>query len=97
VEAMWLMLQQDAPDDYVIATGETHSVESFVDVAFSHAGLRDWKKYVNIDERYKRPTEVNLLIGDATKAQQKLGWTPKIRFHDLIKIMVDADIQELKK
>jgi GDPmannose 4,6-dehydratase len=95
VEAMWLMLQQDQPDDYVIATGETHSVEEFLQVAFTHAGL-DWKKYVKTDPRYLRPAEVDLLIGDPSKAKQKLGWVPKTTFKDLTKLMVDADIQLLK-
>jgi len=95
VEAMWLMLQQDQPDDYVIATGETHSVEEFLEVAFTHASL-DWRKYVKTDARYLRPAEVDLLIGDASKAKQKLGWQPKTTFKDLTKLMVDADIQLLK-
>jgi GDPmannose 4,6-dehydratase len=95
VEAMWLMLQQDEPDDYVIATNETHSIREFLDVSFGHAGL-DWKKYVEIDPRYYRPTEVELLIGDYSKAKKKLGWEPKIRFVDLAKLMVDADVQLLK-
>jgi GDPmannose 4,6-dehydratase len=95
VEAMWLMLQQDHPDDYVIATGETHSVREFLQVAFGHAGL-DWKKYVEIDPRYHRPAEVDLLLGDYSKAKKKLGWHPKIRFEELAKLMVDADIQLLK-
>ena len=95
VEAMWLMLQQDQPDDYVIATGETHSVEEFLEVAFTHAGL-DWRKYVKTDARYLRPAEVDLLIGDPSKAKQKLGWQPKTTFKDLTKLMVDADIQLLK-
>ena len=73
---MWLMLQQDKPDDYVIATGETHSVREFLDIAFGHVGL-DWQKYVEIDPRYFRPTEVDLLIGDSTKARSRLGWEPR--------------------
>ncbi len=96
VEAMWLMLQQDEPEDFVIATGETHSVQEFVEEAFRCAGLGDWKTYVKIDERYKRPTEVNLLIGDASKAKQKLGWEPRVKFTELVKIMVDADVLELE-
>ena len=95
VEAMWIMLQQDEPDDYVIATGETHSVREFLDIAFGHAGLQ-WKKYVEIDPRYHRPAEVDLLLGDYSKARKKLGWEPKTRFEDLVKLMVDADIQLLK-
>ena len=96
VEAMWLMLQQDEPDDYVIATGETHSVREFLEVAFSHMGL-DWQKHVEIDPRYFRPAEVELLIGDYSKAKQKLGWEPKTKFNDLVKLMVDEDIRRLKE
>jgi GDPmannose 4,6-dehydratase len=95
VEAMWLMLQQDKPDDYVIATQETHSVREFLEIAFGHAGL-NWKQHVEIDPRYLRPTEVDLLIGDASKARRLLGWEPKTRFADLVKLMVDADIKLLK-
>ena len=96
VEAMWLMLQQEQPDDYVIATGETHSVREFLEVAFAHAGL-DWRQHVEIDPRYYRPAEVDLLIGDASKAKQKLGWQPKTRFEDLARLMVAADIELLRK
>jgi GDPmannose 4,6-dehydratase len=96
VEAMWLMLQQPEPDDYVIATGETHSVREFLEVAFGHVGL-DWKKHVEIDPRYYRPAEVELLIGDPTKAIQKLGWKPQTKFEDLTKLMVDADVELLRK
>ena len=95
VEAMWLMLQQEKPDDYVIATNETHSIREFLDVAFSHAGM-DWNKYVEIDPRYYRPAEVELLIGDFSKAKRQLGWAPKTTFVELVKLMVDADIQLLK-
>ncbi len=95
VEAMWLMLQQDQPDDYVVATGETHSVREFLEEAFGYAGL-DWKKYVELDPRYLRPSEVDLLIGDASKAKQKLKWEPKTKFKDLVRLMVDADIKLLK-
>ncbi len=95
VEAMWLMLQQDQPDDYVIATGETHSVREFLEEAFGHVGL-DWSNYVVQDPRYLRPTEVDLLIGDCTKARHKLGWHPKTTFKALVKLMVDADIALLK-
>jgi len=94
VKAMWLMLQQEKPDDFVIATGESHSVKEFVVEAFAYAGL-DWKKHVVIDPKYFRPTEVDFLQGDATKAEKKLGWRPEIRFKDLVKMMVDADIKEL--
>jgi GDPmannose 4,6-dehydratase len=96
VEAMWLMLQQDKADDYVIATNETHSVRELLEVAFGHAGL-DWKKYVEIDPRYNRPAEVDLLIGDYGKARRQLGWEPKTKFAALIKLMVDADIELLRK
>ncbi|MSU41083.1 MAG: GDP-mannose 4,6-dehydratase [Pedosphaera sp.] len=94
VEAMWLMLQQEKPDDYVIATGETHTIRELLDVSFAHAGL-DWKKHVEIDPRYYRPAEVELLIGDASKAKRQLGWEPKTKFADLARLMVDADIQLL--
>jgi GDPmannose 4,6-dehydratase len=92
VEAMWLMLQQPAPDDYVIATGETHTVKEFLDVVFGHIGL-DWERHVKIDPRYYRPTEVDLLIGDAGHAKQKLGWEPKVRFKELAVMMVEADLR----
>jgi GDPmannose 4,6-dehydratase len=92
VEAMWLMLQQDKADDYVIATNETHSVREFLEVAFAHAGL-DWQKYVEIDENYFRPAEVDLLIGDYSKAKRQLGWQPKTTFNALAKLMVDSDVQ----
>jgi GDPmannose 4,6-dehydratase len=96
VEAMWLMLQQDKPDDYVIATNETHSVREFLEVAFGHVGL-DWKQHVEIDPRYFRPAEVDLLIGDYSKAKRQLGWEPKTKFADLVKLMVDADVDLLKR
>ncbi len=95
VEAMWLMVQQDQPDDYVIATNETHSVREFLEAAFGHAGL-DWRKHVEIDPNYFRPAEVDLLIGDYAKAKRQLGWEPKTKFVDLVKLMVDADIKLLK-
>ena len=94
VEAMWRMLQQEKPDDYVVATGETHTVQEFLDVAFARAGL-DPKKHVAFDKRYLRPAEVDLLIGDASKAKKQLGWEPKVKFKQLAEIMVDADIQLL--
>lgn len=96
VEAMWLMLQQDKPDDYVIATGETHSVKEFLKVAFDYAQL-DWRKYVEIDERYFRPTEVDLLLGDSTKARKKLKWKPKVSFTRLVEMMVDSDMALVSK
>src|SRR5829696_2781289 len=92
VQAMWLMLQQDAADDYVIATGVSHSVQQLVELAFGHAGL-DWQKYVKQDPRFLRPAEVDLLIGDPSKAKGALGWTPEIDFERLVKMMVDADIE----
>jgi GDPmannose 4,6-dehydratase len=95
VEVMWLMLQQDQPDDYVVATGETHSVREFLEESFSYAGL-DWTKYVALDPRYLRPSEVDLLIGDASKARCQLHWEPKTKFKELVRLMVDADIQLLK-
>jgi GDPmannose 4,6-dehydratase len=95
VEAMWLMLQQEKPDDYVIATNETHSVREFLEIAFGCAGL-DWQKHVEIDQRYYRPTEVDLLRGDFSKSKRQLGWSPRTRFADLVKLMVDADVQLLK-
>ncbi len=93
VEAMWLMLQQDEPGDYVIATGEQHSVRDMLDVAFSHLGL-DWTAHVEIDERYFRPAEVDALVGDAGRARRVLGWQPKTSFEDLIRLMVDADLAD---
>ena len=95
VEAMWLMLQQEKPDDYVIATNETHSVREFCEHAFSHVGL-DYKKHVEVDPRYFRPTEVELLLGDSSKAQKALNWKPKTTFEALVKMMVDADIKDLQ-
>ena len=96
VEAMWLMLQQDNPDDFVIATGETHTVKEFVEQAFDHLQL-DWKKYVEIDKRYFRPSEVNILQGDCTKAKKILGWEAKVKFAELVRIMVDADLEHFQK
>lgn len=90
VEAIYLMLQEDAPDDYVIATGETHSVREFCAEAFKLAGL-DWEKYVVVDKNYLRPADVDLLLGDASKAREKLNWSPKVKFQELVKIMVEAD------
>ena len=92
VEAMWLMLQQDKPDDYVVATGEAHSVREFVEAAFEYAGL-DWKKHVEIDPRYFRPTEVDYLQGDSSKARGKLGWRPRVSFAELVRMMVDHDME----
>jgi GDPmannose 4,6-dehydratase len=89
---MWMMLQAEQPDDYVIATGETHTVREFLDRAFGHVGL-NWHDYVKIDPRYYRPTEVDLLIGDAAKAKRTLGWEPKVSFEELVTMMVDADMR----
>jgi GDPmannose 4,6-dehydratase len=94
VEAMWLMLQQDTPDDYVIATGQTHSVQQFLEAAFEHVKL-NWRDHVEIDPRYYRPAEVDVLIGDSTKARTRLGWQPRTSFPDLVRLMVDADIKLL--
>ena len=91
VQGMWLMLQQDRPDDYILATNETHSVREFVELAFERVGL-DWKEYVKHDARYERPAEVDLLIGDASKAKKLLNWEPQVRFEELVRIMVDADL-----
>jgi GDPmannose 4,6-dehydratase len=94
VKAMWLMLQQDAPDDFVVATGETHSVREFLDVAFGYVNL-NWQQYVEFDERYLRPAEVDLLIGDPSKVQQQLGWMPSVSFEQLVALMVDADLHAI--
>ncbi|MGE3800904.1 MAG: GDP-mannose 4,6-dehydratase [Candidatus Kapaibacterium sp.] len=96
VEAMWMMMQGDEPDDFVIATGETHSVREFLEESFKHVGLDPWE-FVEIDPKYFRPAEVDLLIGDATKAKEKLGWEPKVKFKELVKIMVEADIETLDR
>jgi GDPmannose 4,6-dehydratase len=92
VEAMWLMLQQEKPDDYVIATGETHSVREFLEEAFAYAGL-EWEKYVKVDPKYFRPAEVDFLLGDPAKAKAVLGWKPKCSFRELVRLMVDADME----
>jgi GDPmannose 4,6-dehydratase len=92
VEAMWLMLQQEKPDDYVIATGETHSVREFLEEAFSYAGL-DWRAHVVTDPKYLRPAEVDLLLGDPAKARAALGWRPRVAFKELVRLMVDADME----
>ena len=94
-EAMWLMLQQDEPDDYVIATGEMHSVREFLDEACTHLGL-DWEKHVEIDPRYYRPAEVDALCGDPSKAKAKLGWEPATGFRELVQLMVEADVKQLE-
>ncbi len=94
VEAMWLMLQQDQPDDYVVATGETHSIKEFLGEAFNYVNLK-WENYVEFDPRYLRPAEVELLIGDSSKARKKLNWQPSVTFQELVRLMVDADLQAL--
>ncbi len=96
VEAMWMMLQQEQPEDFVIATGETHSVREFLDEAFGYLDL-DWRDYVEIDPRYFRPAEVDLLIGDSGKAREKLGWSPRVSFPELVRMMVDADLEAARK
>ncbi|MFN3254957.1 MAG: GDP-mannose 4,6-dehydratase [Ilumatobacter sp.] len=92
VKGMWMMLQQDDPDDYVLATGETHSIEEFVDLAFAEVGIADWRQYVRQDPKFYRPAEVDLLIGDASKAKEQLGWEPEVDFPSLVKMMVDNDL-----
>ena len=94
VRAMWLMLQQDQPDDYVVTTGETHEIKEFLDLAFGYVNL-DWQDYVEFDERYLRPAEVDLLIGDPAKAKQKLGWEPSVTFEELVRLMVEGDLGAL--
>ncbi|MEK3764641.1 GDP-mannose 4,6-dehydratase [Solibacillus sp. FSL K6-4121] len=96
VKAMWLMLQQDKPKDYVISTGETHTVEEFVEIAFSHVGL-NWKDYVVIDEKFVRPAEVDLLLGDCSKAKEELNWELEVSFEQLVKMMVDTDLKKYEK
>jgi GDPmannose 4,6-dehydratase len=97
VEAMWLMLQQDAGDDFVIATGETHSIREFLDVAFRRVNISDWERYVVQDPRFFRPAEVDLLVGDPEKARTHLGWSPKVTFEDLANMMVDCDVAEQRQ
>jgi GDPmannose 4,6-dehydratase len=94
VEAMWLMLQQDEPDNYVIATGETHTIREFLDLAFRCADLDGWERYVRTDPRFERPAEVDLLCGDASKARERLGWKPQVTFAELVRMMYEADLAE---
>jgi GDPmannose 4,6-dehydratase len=94
VEAMWLMLQQDGADDYVISTGATHSIREYLDLAFRHVGIEDWAPYVSQDPRFMRPAEVDMLVGDSTKAHERLGWRPKVTFAELVAMMVDSDLAE---
>lgn len=96
VRAMWLMLQQPQPEDYVIGTGETHTVREFVDAAFNHVGIKDWANYVKVDAKHMRPAEVELLLADASKANNKLGWKPTVSFRELVGMMVDSDMRLLK-
>ena len=96
VEGMWRMLQQDKPDDYVLATGETHSIREFLDIAFKEIGINDWKPYVKFDKKFMRPAEVDLLLGDPTKAEKILGWKREVDFPGLVKMMVENDL-ELEK
>jgi GDPmannose 4,6-dehydratase len=97
VEAMWQMLQRDEPDDYVVATGETHSISELLDIAFARIGVTDWSKQVEVDQRFVRPAEVDYLCGDASKARDQLGWEPKVSFRELIEMMVDADLERERK
>ena len=90
---MWLMLQQDEPDDYVVATGETHTVREFVELAFADAGIDDWERYVRVDKRFFRPAEVDLLVGDPAKAKRVLGWKPQVDFEALVAMMVEHDLE----
>jgi len=94
VRAMWLMLQQPIADDYVISTGHTHSIRELLDAAFSHVGITDWEKYVKQDPRFMRPAEVDMLVGDSTKAHEKLGWKPEVDFQQLVGMMVENDLKE---
>jgi GDPmannose 4,6-dehydratase len=96
VEGMWRILQHDRGDDFILATGQAHSVREFVEAAFAHVDL-DWKKYVRHDARYERPAEVDSLVGDAAKARKLLGWEPKVRFDELVRLMVDADLDLLSR
>jgi GDPmannose 4,6-dehydratase len=90
---MWMMLQQDIPDDYVVCTGETHTIKEFLDVAFNHVKIKDWSGYVVQDPKFYRPAEVDYLRGDNSKAEEKLGWIPETSFEELVKMMVDHDLQ----
>ena len=97
VEAMWLMLQQENPSDYVIATGKSHSVKEFLEESFRYAGLGDWEDYVEIDKKYFRPIDIDNLVGDSSKAQKELGWKPKMDYKDMVHLMVDKDIETERK
>ena len=97
VEAMWMMLQQDAPDDYVIATGETHTIRELLEAAFALAGIDDWEPHVKQDPRFMRPAEVDLLIGDASKAHKELGWKPRVSFAELVQMMYENDLEDRER
>ncbi len=97
VEAMWLMMQEKEADNYIISTGQTHSVRDFLDIAFKHIGINNWLEYVKIDPKFKRPAELNVLQGKSDKARKKLNWKPKVNFEDLVKMMLDADLKRLNK
>jgi GDPmannose 4,6-dehydratase len=97
VKAMWLMLQQDEPDDYVVATGEAHSIREFLDCAFKCVGTTDWEKYIEQDARFMRPAEVDVLRGDSSKAYEKLGWKPEVSFEEMVARMVNNDIKKFSK
>lgn len=97
VEAMWLMLQQEKPDNYIVSTGETHTIRDFLNIAFHQVGISDWEKYIKIDPRFKRPAELFTLQGKSDKARKLLGWEPKVKFEELVKMMVDADMERLSE
>jgi GDPmannose 4,6-dehydratase len=97
VEAMWLMLQQPIGDDYVVATGQTHSIRDFLDLAFAHVGIDDWTAYVRQDKRFMRPADVDALVGDASKARDVLGWRPRVSFPELVEMMVEADLDATRE
>ncbi|MFA7170794.1 MAG: GDP-mannose 4,6-dehydratase [Candidatus Paceibacterota bacterium] len=97
VEAMWLMLQQNEPDNYIVSTGESHSIRDFLNIAFSRVGISDWERYVKIDPSFKRPAEVFALQGELKKARERLGWEPKVKFEELVNMMVDADLDRLQR
>jgi len=97
VKVMWLMLQQEEPEDYLISTGKTHSIRDFLDISFNHVGISDWEQYIKIDPRFKRPAELHALHGSSSKAKEKLGWQPEVGFEELVKMMVDADMNRLKE
>jgi len=96
VQAMWLMLQQDEPDNYILSTGETHTIREFLDLAFTRAGIKDWEKHVTIDPRFKRPAELHVLQGKSDKSRKKLGWKPTVGFEELVNMMVDADLERYR-